>query len=84
MLGMMIYSFQSHYWNIKALTLDASGATLPPAYAPWDLHEAGGSSEAEGLADPVIRELRQSGLFVTTGRTARRQRRDGLPTVSET
>ena len=63
---MKLYEFYSYGWNLRGLTLDATGSLLPEAYAPW-IAQNGGSAIIEwDSGNMLYGTLEKHGFFLTS------------------
>jgi hypothetical protein len=63
---MEVYIFNSRSQDVRALTLDRTGDSLPVAYKPW--HPAPNDMLQSGkFPDAVVHALRRDGFFLTSG-----------------
>jgi hypothetical protein len=67
---MPIYFFASHReTSVRAFTLDATGASLPAEYAPWNRARSSAPLPTEGDGSPVARAVQRDGFFLVTSRS---------------
>jgi len=74
---MNVYEFRSRCWQIRAVTPDRAGNSLPADYAPWDPQNDGAVLSTLTSIDVLYGVLVRYGFFLTSV-TAQAARRDNL------